>query len=369
MTEEPPADRRFSFRSYGGLTQGPLRLALGLWGLVTLAHIALLAVVGLSPFLLVLPILWTLHGLILTWPLQKLIEAAARLGGVVRWGVIAAAVLTLTVLQTLLDMGSTQVGARVIYWLFRPDDFGAGIYFYNGVGMENAGLYLSLMIYFWVFGCYAVAASLLLSQARLAATESAASRAELMALRFQLNPHFVFNALNSVSSLIVSGQADEADRANLALAGFLRRSLESDPTAPVTLDDELEMIDAYLDIERVRFPDNLEVDYQATPDARATTLPPYLLQPLVENAVKHGVAGSGRTRITIEGEVLAGCLRIAITNIGPTTPGAGRPGSGTGTGLANIRARLAAIHGDAARLETGAVPGGFRAVLELPTAA
>lgn len=363
MTEGPLADRRFSFHPRDGLVHGPLSLALGLWGLLTLAHIALLAVVGLSPFLLILPILWTLHGLALTWPLQKLIEGAAHLDGIVRWGVIAMAVLMLAGLQTLLDMGSTQVGAQVIYWLFRPDNFRAGIYFDNGVGMENAGLYISLMIYFWVFGCYAVASTLLLSQARLADMESAAARAELMALRFQLNPHFVFNALNSVSSLIVSGQADEADQANLALAGFLRRSLESDPTAPVTLDDEMEMIDAYLDIERVRFPDNLDIDYLVTPEARSVTLPPYLLQPLVENAVKHGVAGSGRTRITVEGEVQAGRLRVAITNIGPTT-GAGRPG--TGTGLTNIRARLAAIHGDAARLETGAVPDGFRAVLELP---
>lgn len=361
MAVGAPVNRRFSFES---LTRGPLGLALGLWGLVTLAHLALLAAVKLSPFLLVLPILWTLHGLILTWPLQKLIESSARLGNVARWGVIGAAVLVLTVAQTLLDMGSTQVGARMINWLFKPDDFGAGIFFYNGVGMENAGLYLSLMIYFWVFGCYAVASSLLLSQARLAATESAANRAELMALRFQLNPHFVFNALNSVSSLIVSGQSDEADRANLALAAFLRRSLEADPTAPVTLDDELEMIDAYLDIERVRFPDNLAVEYRATPEARATALPPYLLQPLVENAVKHGVAGAGRTHITVEGEIQAGRLRIAVTNIGPTAPGLERPG--TGTGLANIRARLAAIHGDAARLDTGAIDGGFRAVLDLP---
>lgn len=359
-----PVDRRLSFRSPDVRSNRPLALALGLWGLVTFAHIALLAAVGLSPFLLILPVLWTIHGLILTWPLQRLIEASTHLRPVAREAAIGGAVLILTAVQTLLDMGSTQVGARIIHWLFRPENFGAGIYFYNGVSMQSAGLPISLVIYFWVFGCYAVASSLLLSQARLAATESAASRAELMALRFQLNPHFVFNALNSVSSLIVSGQSDEADRANLALAAFLRRSLEADPTAPVTLDDELEMIDAYLDIERVRFPDNLAVEYRATPEARATALPPYLLQPLVENAVKHGVAGAGRTHITVEGEIQAGRLRIAVTNIGPTAPGSGRPG--TGTGLANIRARLAAIHGDAARLDTETIDGGFRAVLDLP---
>lgn len=300
----------------------------------------------------------------LTAILEAVIRRVQSRPVVVRWLFVGAAVTALTMVQTWLDWATTGVTARLIVQLFSPEPFGAGIFFWNGAGMKNIALTVSLVIYFWVFGCYAVAATLLLSQARLAATESAASRAELMALRFQLNPHFVFNALNSVSSLIVSGQSDEADRANLGLAAFLRRSLEADPTAPVTLDDELEMIDAYLDIERVRFPDNLAVEYRATPKARATALPPYLLQPLVENAVKHGVAGAGRTHITVEGEIQAGRLRIAVTNIGPTAPGLERPGMGTG--LANIRARLAAIHGDAARLDTGAIDGGFRAVLDLP---
>lgn len=338
-------------------------MALGLWGLLTLAHMVLLASGGITPWLLVLPPVWTIHGLLLTAVLEGVIRRARACTVAVRWVLVGAAVVVFTAAQTWLDMTTTGLTARLIVQIFSPDPFGAGIYFWNGFGMKNIALVISVVIYFWVFGCYAVASTLLLSQTRLAATESAAARAELMALRFQLNPHFVFNALNSVSSLIVSGRADEADQANLALAGFLRRSLESDPTAPVTLDDELEMIDAYLDIERVRFPDNLDIDYLVTPEARSVTLPPYLLQPLVENAVKHGVAGSGRTRITVEGEVQAGRLRVAITNIGPTT-GTGR--TGTGTGLANIRARLAAIHGDAARLETGAAPGGFRAVLELP---
>lgn len=359
MTEGPLADRRSLFSS----VDGTVRLALGLWGLLTLAHMALLASGDITPWLLVLPPLWTIHGLLLTAVLEGVIRRTRAYTVAVRWVLVGGAVVVLTVVQTWLDMTTTGLTARLIVQIFSPDPFGAGIFFWNGAGMKNIAIVISVVIYFWVFGCYAVASTLLLSQTRLAATESAAARAELMALRFQLNPHFVFNALNSVSSLIVSGRTDAADQANLALAGFLRRSLESDPTAPVTLDDELEMIDAYLDIERVRFPDNLDIDYLVTPEARSVTLPPYLLQPLVENAVKHGVAGPGRTRITVEGEVQAGRLRVAITNIGPTT-GAGRPG--TGTGLTNIRARLAAIHGDAARLETGAVPDGFRAVLELP---
>lgn len=363
MTVGEPVDHRFSFRS----VDGPVQLALGLWGLLTVSHVALLASGDVTPWLLLLPPVWTLHGLVLTALLEGVIRRTESHPVAARWVFVGGAVIILTAAQTWLDMTTTGVTARLIVQMFSPDPFGAGIFFWNGASMKNIAIAVSVVIYFWVFGCYAVASTLLLSQARLAATESAASRAELMALRFQLNPHFVFNALNSVSSLIVSGQTEEADRANLALAGFLRRSLESDPTAPVTLDDELEMIDAYLDIERVRFPDNLEVDYRVTPEARATALPPYLLQPLVENAVKHGVAGAGRTRITVEGEIQAGRLRIVIANIGPMASVSGRPG--TGTGLANIRARLAAIHGDAARLETGAVPGGFRAVLELPAAA
>lgn len=342
---------------------GPVRLALGLWGLLTLAHMALLASGDVSPWLLVLPPVWTAHGLILTAGLEILIRRSEDRPDALRWLIVAGAVVVFTAVQTWLDALTTQVTARLIVRLFSPDPFGAAIFFWNGEGVKNVALVISVVIYFWVFGCYAVASTLLMAERRLARTQAAAARAEMMALRFQLNPHLLFNALNSVSSLMVGGRVEDADRANTALAGFLRRSLESDPTAAVSLDDELATIDAYLDIERLRFGDALEIVYDVDEAAREARLPPYMLQPLIENAVKHGLAPGVSGRVLIAARVQGDRLRIQIENT--VGDGCAAP-PGTGTGLANVRARLDAIYGPRAALETRRDDGVFEVVLDLP---
>lgn len=342
---------------------GSLRLALGLWGLLTVAHVALLMAGGVSPWLLVLPLVWTGHGLLLTWLLESVIRRSDGQAPLLRWLVVGGAVLALTAAQTWLDMSTSALTARAIVRHFAPDPFGAGILFWNGAGTRDIGIVVSVVIYFWVFGCYVVASTLLLAERRLAQTRAAADQAELTALRFQLNPHLLFNALNSVSSLMVGGRLDEADRANTALAGFLRRSLESDPTAPVTLDDELATLDAYLDIERLRFGEALEIAYDVSDAARVAVLPPYLLQPLLENALKHGLAPGAPGRIAVDADVADGRLRIRLSNTLPPRA-VNRPG--TGTGLANVRARMAAIYGARASLDTRVEESEFQAVLDLP---
>lgn len=358
----PPSQLKQSW-TVGGPVRGPVRLALGLWGLLTLAHLALLAAGDVTPWLLVLPPVWTVHGLALTALLEAVIRRSEPRPRAVRWLVVGVAVLLLTAAQTWLDMMTTGVTARWIVRLFAPEPFGAGIFFWNGAGMRNIAIAVSVVIYFWVFGCYAVASTLLLSERRLAQSRAAADRAQLAALRFQLNPHLLFNALNSVSSLMVGGKIQEADRANTALAGFLRRSLESDPTTPVILDDELATIDAYLEIERLRFGDGREVVYEIDEAAREAALPPYLLQPLIENAVKHGFAVDVPGRIGIMARVQDDRLRIHIAN---DVAEDAEPQPGTGTGLANVTARLHAIYGSRARLETRRADGRFEAILDLP---
>lgn len=340
-----------------------LQLMVSLWALMTLAHQALLIVGGASPYLLILPFIWSAHGLLLTVGLDAIIRRVAQLNSATRWLIVGGSVLLLTGGQTLLDFLSTRLVARTIVALFAPDPFGAGVFFWNGVGVRDIGITTSVVFYFWVFSCYAVASTLLLAERRLSEARAAADRAELTALRFQLNPHLLFNALNSVSSLILAGRSDEADRANTALARFLRRSLESDPATPVTLDDEMAALDAYLDIERLRFGERLTVVYDVSEAARTATVPPYLLQPLLENAIKHGLAADEPGRIDLSARVADARLVITLSNSLPRRTVAP---SGTGTGLRNVRARLEAVYGAQARMEVGADADVFRVKLDLP---
>jgi hypothetical protein len=192
-----------------------------------------------------------------------------------------------------------------------------------------------------------------------------AREAELRALRAQVDPHFLFNSLNSIASLTGDDPA-AARRMCLLLAGFLRRSLALGARERVTLDEEMALLEEYLAIEKVRFGQRLTVARAVAPEALPALIPPLLLQPLVENAVRHGIAQR------LEGGTLAldarrdgTLLRVRIEN--PRDPE--RPGRrGAGLGLDNVRGRLQSLFGDAARLEIQAEAEAFRVDLSLPFA-
>jgi two-component system sensor histidine kinase AlgZ len=190
-----------------------------------------------------------------------------------------------------------------------------------------------------------------------------AREAELKALRAQLDPHFLFNALNTVSALAGSDPA-AARKMALLLAEFLRRSLRLAQLDSVPLGEELALAAGYLAIERVRFGDRLEVVEEIEEGSRACLVPPLLLQPLVENAVRHGIAqllDGGVIRLAVRRE--AGELRIAVEN--PCDPD--HPVEpGEGVGLANVGARLAARHPGAARVAARVENGVYRVELRLP---
>jgi two-component system LytT family sensor kinase len=197
--------------------------------------------------------------------------------------------------------------------------------------------------------------------------EDAAERAEAKALRLQLDPHFLFNTLNSISCLVTLDRNAEANRMLDALGDFLRASLHSDPTADVTLDEEIDTIDAYLGIESIRFGDRLTIDIDIAPGLHDVAVPNFILQPLVENAVKHGVAATrGPATLTIAATRDGGALVLSVTNTRPAEAEAGEARPGTGIGLANIRQRLAIRYDEGARLETGPVENGWRAEIWLP---
>ena len=220
-----------------------------------------------------------------------------------------------------------------------------------------AALYLAL--------CYAAEAQML--ERRTAQLRGAAQAAELRALRYQVNPHFLFNTLNSLSSLVMTGKREEAERMILNLSNFFRTSLSGDPTEDVPLSAEIQLQRLYLDIEGVRFPDRLLVKVDLPERLRNACVPGLLLQPLVENAVKYGVARSRRP-VTIRLSALedSGGLVLTVENDGE--PGGVRAEEqGTGVGLANVRDRLAARFGDRASCRWGPLPGGgFRVTLTMP---
>jgi GNAT superfamily N-acetyltransferase len=191
--------------------------------------------------------------------------------------------------------------------------------------------------------------------------EASAHDARLRALESQLNPHFLFNALNSVRALVVE-DPQRAQTMITRLAELLRYTLNAGGRDVVALDDELHAVEDYLAIERVRFDERLTVDVDVTPDARRQRVPRMLVLTLVENAVKHGIGrltGGGAIRVTaaVEGDR----LQVRVANSGSLSAGA----TGSGVGLSNARERLQLIYGGAASLTLE--PGGGVVVASVTT--
>ena len=197
-----------------------------------------------------------------------------------------------------------------------------------------------------------------------AESEARGARAELGLLTAQLQPHFLFNALNSAVALIES-DPPAAARMVRSLSELLRRSLAGLRGTVTTLDDELSTLERYVAIQRVRFP-SLAVTLDADAAARAALVPPLILQPLVENAIKYSVGARGEGAVRVEATVAGGALCLSVSDDGVGF-GAGADRAGAGLGLPNVRARLASLYGDdhALALLPNA-PRGARVVLTLP---
>ncbi|MBP1861989.1 sensor histidine kinase [Rhizobium herbae] len=185
------------------------------------------------------------------------------------------------------------------------------------------------------------------SEKHLAAVREEALYARMRALQYQVNPHFLFNTLNSVAGLMEEGSTETARDMVLRLANFLRRTLALDPMADVRLDAEIELQLDYLRIEEARFSDRLEIRLEVDPSLRAARVPGLILQPLVENAVKHGVAQTPGAAILIIGARRDGdgSLRLWVENSVPSGETSGT--EGMGIGLANVANRLAARYAGA----------------------
>lgn len=194
---------------------------------------------------------------------------------------------------------------------------------------------------------------------------SAAKAAELRSLRYQVNPHFLFNTLNSLSALVMTGKEDRAEQMIQSISRFYRHSLAEDSTGDVSLEDEVDLQEHYLEIEAVRFPDRLRVRVDLPPELSQLKVPGMILQPLVENSVKYGVSASNRpVTISIMAREEYGRLVLRVSDDGPGLP-SGHSG-GFGIGLANVRDRLEARFGREATITSGQLPVGYETELRLP---
>ena len=196
-------------------------------------------------------------------------------------------------------------------------------------------------------------------------------QSQLEALKMQVQPHFLFNTLHSISALL-SKDTDGARKMITRLGDFLRLTLENSGSMEVTLQQEIEFLNGYLEIERIRFQDRLTTDIHVDPDVLDVRVPNLILQPIVENAMRHAIGNSTSGRVEITAAPRNGVVRIEVRDNGPgiqvdRTLEAPR---GRGLGLANTRARLAGLYGEAASFElTNDPTGGLVVALEIPRGA
>ncbi|MGB5486079.1 MAG: histidine kinase [Lysobacterales bacterium] len=219
------------------------------------------------------------------------------------------------------------------------------------IKMDYASFFLSnyTIILTWSALYFAIKSYRVFQEVRESALKSAAMahEAQLKMLRYQLNPHFLFNTLNSISTLVLEQNTELANRMVTKLSSFLRYSLDNDPMQKITLEQELQALQLYLDIEKVRFEERLSLEVDIEEAAKSALIPSLLLQPLVENAIKYGIArAEGGGHLTISARVFAGDLLMEVSDDGPgcelvnnNIPDA------KGVGLRNTRERLAAIYG------------------------
>ena len=197
-----------------------------------------------------------------------------------------------------------------------------------------------------------------------------ASSAQLAMLRYQLNPHFLFNTLNSISTLVLLKQTERANAMLSRLSSFLRYTLVSEPEGEGTVTQEMETLKLYLGIEKMRFEDRLRTHFEIDSGAAEALMPSLLLQPLVENSIKYGVTPKEEgADISITAERQGHRVHIGVSDTGPgsnLSEAMARATASTGVGLANIRDRLAQAYADDHRFDVQAGDEGFTVVIEIP---
>ena len=256
------------------------------------------------------------------------------------------------------------------YWIGAGMFNGVGTLLQQGVLWASVNFHVALLIYATVV---AITHAVLYYQRtrahelRLVRIESQLARARLEALNAQIRPHFLFNTLHTIGQLWRSGRSDDADAVLDQLGSLFSRVQTSTSKVEVPLSEELDLVSAYLAIESARFRDRLKATVEASPSVMDCLVPPLILQPLVENAIRHGVSAvSTAGRVQVSAALENGHLMLTVTDDGPGV-GARTSQPGTGTGLSNTRERLAQLYGSAADLRVDSGPaGGTTVTVRIP---
>lgn len=344
-------------------------LQLAGWGAAFVLH-AVSALANAQPFgILALILINKITGFSISCLLSVIYRFLIRQRPLVTWGLTAVVLFFAVLLHASIDAWVQGV----YYAASRDTTFAQRV-----IGL----LYLPLtLLGGWSALYYAINFFLTVEEQadRLERLEAQATAAQLAMLRYQLNPHFLFNTLNSISTLVLLKQTEPANAMLTRLSGFLRHTLIAEPGSQVTLAQEVETLQLYLDIERMRFEERLRTRFEIEDAALPAQLPAMLLQPLVENAIKYAVSPQEEgAQIAITARVIGERLRLTVEDTGPgvddiprqaaqtADPAPGRPVS-TGVGLANIRNRLAQAYGDNHLFETRSeAGGGFTVLIEIP---
>ncbi|MBJ2157686.1 sensor histidine kinase [Variovorax sp. IB41] len=352
------------------------------------------ALVALGSFWLTFIALYTLHA--------SLVEPAKVWSGMGPRVAIAAAGAALSWLMYLVvEIISVQVFARRIAWviavsvptaiLFAASDalIGGVIKPDLSIACPNTVLCTwsdiwklevdNTLVWMFVFSAWGLlhlslrsAIETSVANERAHIEREAARIAEIRALRYQINPHFLYNCLNSLTALVRRKDTSQAEEMIGDLGQFIRFSLTVDAVGDVSLDSEVEMQQRYLDLEQRRFPERMKLELTVAPEVGAAALPPMILQPIVENAVKHGVGATSSTVTISIHATRQGSDRVSLVVMNSAEAGADEvplalPAPGLGIGLANVSARLAARFGPTASCVAGPDgPQGYRVELSFP---
>jgi sensor histidine kinase YesM len=302
--------------------------------------------------------LLTATGYSITLLIAAIYRRLIRMRPLVTWLVSIVIVLLASAVFSMIETWSHAI-------FISPGSHPEGVQFLGSILLT-----FSLLVA-WSALYYSINYYLLLEEQsdRLLRLEHQASNAQLAMLRYQLNPHFLFNTLNSISTLVLLKQTEQANAMLSRLSSFLRYTLINEPTAQVTVAQEVETLKLYLEIEKMRFEDRLRPRFDIDPAASAARLPSLLLQPLVENAIKYAVTPQEQgADIDIAARRQGDHVVIVVADSGPGAEDHWvKAQQSTGVGLANIRDRLSQAYGAEHRFETESnKEGGFRVTIEIP---
>jgi two-component system, LytTR family, sensor kinase len=335
-----------------------LILILAFWAFAVLMLSVRALFVDVAPLSVIGPrrLLAALFGALLCYGMARLLQLLRNRSFPERvvWGVVGAFAMSMAL--TAVTMTLNRIVLPLPGRGFSLAESAQWVMVWFGYLLAWTGTHLALT-YHWESQQHQRRAVLLAEMAR---------EAQRAALRYQLNPHFLFNTLNSVASLVGESRNAEAEAMLLNLAAFVRSTLTAEPSGTISLREEIELQRLYLGIEQARFEERLRVEIDLPAALAETRVPALILQPLVENAVRHGVARSeDRLTIRIAARAKDEGVEIVVEDDGNAGPAAG--GTGLGLGLRNVEARLRAHFGERGVLAAAPRPGGgFCARIALP---